>query len=122
MDLIRFELLFRSELFSLSFKKGIYPVLGSQKIIYKKSLKRWETFTIHLHLEGWDDKWVYHKQTFICNDEVYAIAFTKAAFWKNKKTVSLGDILEKSSKTNEVLTPSEDVLRMFRDDSSALKY
>ena len=39
MDFIRFEILFRSKLYENTFKKGIFPVLGSQKIIYKKPLK-----------------------------------------------------------------------------------
>ena len=85
MDFIRFEILFRSKLFDNTFKKGIFPVLGSQKIIYKKPLKRWTKFKITISLEGWDDKWVYHSQTFKQKSEIYAVGYSKVAYWKNKK-------------------------------------
>ncbi|WP_026813922.1 thioesterase family protein [Arenibacter certesii] len=56
MDFIRLEKMFRSNLYDNTIKKGMFPVLGSQKIIYRKPLKRWSTFRITLVLEGWDDK------------------------------------------------------------------
>jgi acyl-CoA thioesterase FadM len=80
MDCIRFEKMFRSKLYDNTVKKGMYPVLGSQKIIYKQPLKRWSIFTIPLILEGWDDKWVYHKQVFEQNHKICVIGYTKAAF------------------------------------------
>jgi len=61
MDLIRLEVMFRSDLYKNSVKKGMFPVIGSQKIIYKKPLKRWSKFSVTLMLEGWDDNWVYHR-------------------------------------------------------------
>lgn len=52
MDFIRFEVLFRSKLYVNTFKKGMFPILGSQKFIYKKLLKRRTKFSITLVLEG----------------------------------------------------------------------
>ena len=46
MDFIKLELTFKSYLFDHTIKKGITPILGSQKMIYKKPLKLWDTFTI----------------------------------------------------------------------------
>ncbi len=80
MDFIRFEKMFRSKLNDNTVKKGMFTVLGSQKIIYKKPLKMWSTFHITLVLEGWDYKWVYHKQFFTQNDQVCTIGYTRAAF------------------------------------------
>ena len=37
----------------------MFGVLTSQKIIYKKPLKRWKKFNITLKIEGSDEKWVY---------------------------------------------------------------
>ena len=42
MDLIRCEVVFRSKLYENTIKKGMFGVLASQKIIYKKPLKRWK--------------------------------------------------------------------------------
>ena len=72
----------------------MFAVLGSQKIIYKKTLKRWAKFTITLVLEGWDDKWAYHRQIFEQKNQVCAVGFAKVAFWKNKKAQDMRAILQ----------------------------
>lgn len=121
MDLIRYEIMFRSPLYKNTVKKGIYAVLGSQKIIYKKPLKMWATFTISLVLDGWDDKWVYHRQTFTRNDEVYAIGFTKIAFWQNNKAQDVGRILKDCGVSITEMEISPELRAVFEDDHDCLK-
>ena len=121
MDFIRFEILFRSKLYDNTFKKGIFPVLGSQKIIYKKPLKRWNKFRITLKLEGWDDKWVYHRQTFEQAGELYAVGYTKVAFWKNKKAIDMRKLIRDSGLHKQEMNPSENIINMFKDDYGILQ-
>lgn len=121
MDLIRYEVVFRSKLYENTVKKGMFGVLASQKIIYKKPLKMWSKFNIILETDGWDDKWVYHRQIFKQNNEVCAIGFTKAGFWKHKKAQNMIEILANSGVSNTVKPPSEEALKMFSDDYEILK-
>lgn len=121
MDFIRFEIMFRSQLFNNTVKKGMYAVLGSQKLIYKKPLKRWSIFTITLSLEGWDDKWVYHKHTFVQKNQVCAIGYTKAAFWKDKKAQNIHLILKNCGIILNGMKPSENILKLFETDYELLK-
>ena len=121
MDFIRFEKMFRSQLYDNTVKKGMFAVLGSQKIIYKKPLKMWSTFHITLVLEGWDDKWVYHKQVFTQNNQLCAIGYTRAAFWKNKKAQDMRMILENSGVTRAEMNPPEEILDIFNRDYQLLK-
>ena len=121
MDFIRFEILFRSKLFDNTFKKGIFPVLGSQKIIYKKPLKRWTKFKITISLEGWDDKWVYHSQTFRQKGEIYAVGYSKVAYWKNKKALDMRKIIYDSGYHATDINPSAELVNMFKDDYDILK-
>lgn len=121
MDLIRFEVLFRSDLYKNTIKKGMFPVLGSQKIIYKKPLKRWNTFDITLVLEGWEDNWVYHRQVFKRNDEIYAIGITKVGFWKNNKTQNMRDIIANCGVIKKDMIVSQDILDLFKDDYDIIK-
>lgn len=100
----------------------MYGVLGSQKIIYKKPLKRWSTFTITLVLEGWDDKWFYHKQIFTQNHQVCAIGYTKAAFWKNKKAQDVRLILKKSGVVKNEMEVSFEMASLFENDYQILKH
>ncbi len=120
MDLIRFEILFRSKLFDATLKKGIIPTLGSQKIIYKKPLKVFTKFKITLIIDGWDDKWVYHKQMFEQNGKIMAIGYTKVAFWKNKKTLNLTDILADAGVHIKQQKPSLAILNLFNNDYALL--
>jgi acyl-CoA thioesterase FadM len=121
MDLIRFELLFRSRLYDTTAKKGMFAVLGSQKIIYKKPLKRWSKFTITLVLEGWDDKWAYHRQTFEQGNQVCAIGFTKIAVWKNKKSQDMNKIIADCGVLKAGNTISSEIKNLFNDDYNILK-
>jgi hypothetical protein len=121
MDFIRFELTFKSNLFRETIKKGIIPVLASQKIIYKKPLKLWDKFTVTLKNEGWDNKWVYHSHIFKKDDTIYAIGYTKVAFWKKKEVQNMLEIIHKSGITKEAQTPSQLILNIFNNDTHLLK-
>lgn len=121
MDLIRFEITFRTLLYQHTFKKGKYPVLGGQKIIYKKPLKRWKRFKITLVLEGWDDLWVYHRQEFTRNNEIYAIGYTKVGFWKNHKIQEIRPLINQSGMPLDNKSVPKEVLGMFDNDYCILK-
>ena len=121
MDFIRFEKMFRSKLFANTVKKGIYPVLGSQKIIYKRPIKMWTTFKITLVMEGWDNKWVYHSQVFEQHNQVCAIGYTKAAFWKNKKAQDLKTILKNCGVNIEEMKVPEEIHDLFNSDYHLLR-
>lgn len=99
----------------------MFAVLGSQKIIYKKPLKRWTKFNITLVLEGWDEKWVYHRQIFEQRGEVCAIGFTKLAFWHNRSTQNMRKILADSGVIKTEMNPPPETLDIFENDYAMLK-
>lgn len=121
MDFIRFEKMFRSPLYENAARKGMFGVLGSQKIIYKKPLRLGSKFTITLLLEGWDKKWFYHKQIFEQKGELCAIGYTKAGFWKHKKLQDLAFIFEKCGITEKKRKISREVALLFEDDYELVK-
>ena len=122
MDFIRFEKMFRSKLYENTVKKGMFAVLGSQKIIYKKPLKRWTIFQITLVLEGWDDKWVYHKQLFEQDNQLCAIGYTKAAFWKDKKAQDIRKIIKNCGVEATEMNISIEIQKIFNIDYKLLKH
>jgi hypothetical protein len=87
----------------------------------KKPLKRWIKFKITISLEGWDDKWVYHRQTFSQKGEIYAVGYTKVAFWKNKKALDMRQIIYDSGFHKTEKNPAANILNMFKDDYDILK-
>jgi acyl-CoA thioesterase FadM len=116
MDFVRWELIARTKLFNEIVLKGLAPTLGSQKLIYRRPLKRWTKFTVRLETAGWDDKWVYHIHTFEQNSEVKSIGVTKALIWKKDQPQILLDILKKAGVENIENPPPEWVLDLFNKD------
>lgn len=82
MDLGRMDLTLRSGFYDVLTKNDIFPVLGSEMIRFRKSLKLFQKFAIQTQLLHWDEKYFYLKQKFISREEVYATAIVKARFLK----------------------------------------
>lgn len=121
MDYMRWELIARSKLYKAIVGRGMAPTLGSQKIIYRKPLKLWTKFEVKLVTAGWDDKWVYHLHYFIQEDYTKAIGVTRALIWKKDVPHVLADIIKEAGGSSIAQTPSEWVLKMFRDDKNIIE-
>jgi acyl-CoA thioesterase FadM len=121
MDYIRWELIARSKLYSAIVKRGLAPTLGSQKIIYRKPLKRWTRFTIRLETAGWDEKWVYHTHYFVQNNRVKAIGITRALIWKKDVPHILSDIIAEADGPRGINPPPDWVQKLFLDDKSVVE-
>ena len=120
MDFIRWEMIARSKLYSEIVLKGLAPTLGSQKIIYRKPLKRWTEFTLKVHTAGWDDKWVYHIHKFEQKGEIKAVGITRALIWKKDKPQILQQILENVGVKDINRKPPDWVLKLFQSDADII--
>lgn len=120
MDLIRWELIARSKLYQAIIQNGLAPVLGSQKIVYRKPLRVFTKFTLELETAGWDDKWIYHVHRFKQGGETKAIGITKALIWKRDKPHILHDILVQAGAKDLDNPPPEWVAALFTDDTEML--
>lgn len=81
----------------------------------------WTTFKITLVMEGWDNKWVYHSQVFEQHNQVCAIGYTKAAFWKNKKAQDLKTILKNCGVNIVEMKVPEEIHDLFNSDYHLLR-
>lgn len=121
MDFIRWEMIARSKLYKEILPKRLAPTLGSQKIIYRKPLKLWTTFTLRLNTMGWDEKWVYHVHKFEQNGEVKAIGITRALIWKKDKPQILREILQRIGVKNINNNPPEWIRDLFNHDTNIIQ-
>ena len=80
MDLGRMDLTLRSGFYEVLTRNKIYPVLASEAIRFRKSLKPFQSFEIQTELLSWDEKYFFLKQQFVSHDELYASAIVKARF------------------------------------------
>lgn len=67
MDIARTDLMIRAKTLKILSSKGIYPVVASESIKFKKSLNPFKKFEIQTQVLGWDDKNFYLKQDFKVN-------------------------------------------------------
>lgn len=97
MDHSRFDLLQRSGTWRLLRDAGVYPVVTTQTITYRKSLELGERFTIETRIAGYDEKAVYIEQRFVRAGEVTAVAFVAGRFLRDRggvvSTAELGEIV-----------------------------
>lgn len=121
MDFIRWELIARSELYTAIVKRGMAPTLGSQKIIYRKPLKRGSRFKLKLETVGWDEKWVYHAHYFVQENTVKAIGITRALIWKKDVPHILAEIIAEAGGPREPNPPPDWVMELFVQDSGILE-
>ncbi|WP_411281895.1 acyl-CoA thioesterase [Gemmatimonas sp.] len=119
MDYIRWEMIARSPMYHAMVKRGLAPTLGSQKLIYRKPLKRWTRFAVELELAGWDDKWIYHLHRFEQSGEIKAVGITRALIWKRDVPSVLADILREVGAATTMEPPAW-VLELFARDKEII--
>jgi acyl-CoA thioesterase FadM len=99
------DFLFRTGLFKICRRHRWYPLVGSQKMVYNKPLKRFERFQLRSQLNYCDDKWLYIKQTFLKNEQLIANSLIKVIFRGRDGNVPVSQIL--SSLGTEANLPRE---------------
>lgn len=99
------DFLFRTGLLKICRRHHWAPLVGSQKIVYKKPLKRFETFQLRSQINYCDDKWLYIKQTFLKNDELIANSLVKVIFRGTHGNIPVSQILARLG--TEVNLPRE---------------
>jgi acyl-CoA thioesterase FadM len=82
LDLGRIDLMLRSGAFFKINRQGIYPVVASEVIRFRRSLTPLQKFEIHTRIAAWDDRYFYLRQDFRVRGDIYAEALVKGRFLK----------------------------------------
>lgn len=85
MDLGRIDLMARSGSWGKIRKAGIYPVVVSEAIRFRKSLLPFQKFFIRTQIVGWDERYFFLRQKFVVRrreggEDIYASAIIKGRF------------------------------------------
>lgn len=80
MDVARVDFLIRSGYYYQLSKKKIYPVVASEMIRFKKSLKLFQHFQLTSRLLGWNDKFFFIEHCFKRKNQTYAQGIIKSCF------------------------------------------
>lgn len=93
MDLGRVDLMARSGLMEKLNARGWHPVVTSQTIQYRRSLRLFETFDIVTRVLSWDDKYILLQQEFVRRSEVVATALMRGRFRSREGNVAMSEII-----------------------------
>jgi acyl-CoA thioesterase FadM len=94
-DIGRFDMLRRNGVWQIFADRGWYPVVASETITFRKSLRLWQRFTVESRIIGFDDRAAYVKHRAVVDGEIYAEAFIKARFLKRVGgTVRVQELLD----------------------------
>ncbi|UYQ76895.1 thioesterase family protein [Glutamicibacter sp. JL.03c] len=92
-DLGRFDLMFRSGVWDVMRKNKWTPVVQTETITFRKSVRLGTKFTQETRLLGLDDKCIYFEQRIVVNGEIYARAYIATRMTSKKGAVSNEEIL-----------------------------
>ena len=121
MDYARWEQFARTDLYRAVLTRKLAPSLGSQKIIYRKPIKRGTRVSMHVEIAGWDNRWFYHVHTFMQQNEVKAIGVTRGLFWRKDKLNTLEEIVQSAGFSSTKKTPPDWVLKLFENDGQIIQ-
>ncbi len=94
-DLARLDYMIRMKAADIVEKRGWYPVVASETIRFRMSLKCFQKFEIQTRLISWDDKYLYLEHKFVSRGEVVALGMIRARFLKKLGgSVSPDDLLQ----------------------------
>lgn len=100
MDAARYDMVIRSGTWAAWRRNGWFPVVASQRIRFRKSLRPWATYTIRTRTLGWDERNLYIAQVFERDGVVHAEATIRAAILhKGGGRVSMDDLMRESGWT-----------------------
>ena len=74
------DLFFRTGFYRICRRYRWFPLVGSQKMVYKKPLRRFERFQLVSKIYYCDDKWMFFEQTFVKNGQLIANGLVKVIF------------------------------------------
>jgi len=120
MDYARWEQFARTDLFHVVFSRKLAPALGSQKMIYRKPIKRGTKISMQTEIAGWDDRWYYHTHTFTQQNEIRAIGVTKGLFWRKDNLFTLEEIVKLSGFSSAKKDPPDWILQLFENDTQII--
>lgn len=94
MELGRLDIMLRTGAFRWARKNRLLPLVAAQTIRYKRSLKRFQTFTLKSRVICWDAKYIYIEHNFFRKGRLMAAGLAKACFLGKEGVASTEKFLQ----------------------------
>lgn len=93
MDLARTKMMSDCNLFGKMLKKKWLPVVSSTEITFIKDIRPWQHCVIQTTIVGWDHKYFYLEQCFVCDGVIHAIANLRGLFVHKRKVIDIDELI-----------------------------
>lgn len=94
MDLGRIDLIWRSKLADLVYKRKWYPLVAGVTIRYRRPLRLFQGFTLVTRVASWDSKWIYVEQLFVHRGKAIARAIVRGILRGPEDSIPTAQVLE----------------------------
>jgi acyl-CoA thioesterase FadM len=94
MDLGRIDLMVRTGFWAIARKRGWFPVVGSVRVDYRRSLTLFQRYEMTSQIVGWDDRWIFMEQQFLAAGKLHARAIFKTMIRSKAGLVTPVDVMK----------------------------
>ena len=118
MDLGRIDLIGRMGLIATVRDQRWFPVLGGAMIRYHRPLGFLDRYTLTTRIIGWDEKWFYLSQAFVCDGKLVASAYTRGLVRSPDGSVPTGEVLAAAGVSQPSPALAEPIRRWLDADAA----
>ena len=93
MDLGRLDLILRTGLWRVMRERKWYPVVGTAKITFRRSIGPFDRFDLTTQILGWDEKWLYIEHRMEKDGVLMARGLVKGIFLSPDGKVPMADLI-----------------------------
>ena len=93
MDLGRVDLILRTQLGRVVYRRKLKPLLASVMVRFRRPLAPFQGFTLITHVIGWDARWTYIEHRIESRGELVCLAIAKVAFLGKNGLIANGELL-----------------------------
>ena len=94
MDLARVSFMIRNGGWQRIRGAGLYPVLGSLSVRFRRPIKLFQKFTVSARVVSWDDRWIYIEHKMIAGGELAAPCIVNTTFLSKQSRVPTDKLME----------------------------
>ncbi|MCW9047959.1 MAG: thioesterase family protein [Gammaproteobacteria bacterium] len=92
MDLGRIDIMLRTGLLQMVYKKKWYGVVGSIHTRFKRPLKLFQAYELHSQIIYWDDKWTWVEHKMFSNDKLVCSALVQTLIRRKGENVTTPEL------------------------------
>lgn len=93
LDLGKIDVMIRSGVAAIAYRRGWRPLVGGSVIRYRFGLGLFHRFQLMTRVLCWDEKWFYFQHRVETKRGIAAVALSKALLHDGVKSVSPGEVL-----------------------------